>query len=45
VYLRVGAVCGLPVKETLLLPVGVLYDLLEMHMQTNGYKRNNVLDD
>ena len=34
-YLRIGAVNGLGVKETLLLPVGVVFDLLESYARAH----------
>jgi len=37
-YLKLGALNGLSAKETLLLPVGVVYDLFELWLKANGVK-------
>ena len=39
-----GAVNGLSVKETMLMPPGELYDLFELYLQTNGYKEEEEVD-
>jgi len=37
-YLKLGAQNGFSAKETLLLPVGVVYDLFELWLKANGVK-------
>lgn len=37
-YLRAGLLCGLNARETMLLPVGTVYDLLELYVQANTSK-------
>ena len=42
-YIQVGALQGLSAKETLLLPAGVVFDLLELYLQSRG-KRERIED-
>lgn len=41
-YLRIGAVNGLGVKETLLLPVGVVFDLLESYARAHRPPKQDI---
>jgi hypothetical protein len=47
VYIRAGLRSGLSIKETLLLPVGIVMDLSELYMREKGLKpeKDNFGDD
>lgn len=38
-YIRMGAVCGLPKRDTLLSTPGEVCDLWELYLKANGVKR------
>lgn len=40
-----GTINGLSTKETLLLPVGMVFDLMELYLQANGKRTNSEAEE
>lgn len=41
-YIRMATMCGISVKEAMLMPPGEVYDVFELYIRANGRKQKNV---